>query len=130
MTFLELFENALHAISETATNGDTSDYEERASYILATFCTQCAGLDHRYRSAMGDFSQPKADATYVALSETFPLSEIFAPPAIYYLSAMLTLDENETMSEKFFELYSDALASIQASIPCSCKPIEDRYAMI
>ena len=130
MTFLELFENALRAISETSTNGDTSDYEERASYILATFCAQCSDTDRRYRKVTGGGAPSKVSTTYVELSEPFPLSDIFAPCAIHYLCAMLTLDENEAMSEKFFELYSDAIASIQASLPCSCAPIQDRYSMI
>lgn len=130
MTFRELFENALRAIAENSTDGDTSDYEERASYILATFCTECAGLDRRYRKAHGMTDAGSRSLTYVELSENVPFSEVFASAAVYYLCAMLTLDENESMSERFFELYTDAIASIQFSLPCVCEPIGDRYGMI
>lgn len=130
MTFLELFENAIHTISESPSQGNVSDYEERASYIFATFCAQCMDIDSKYRSAYGSDSSGSVNATYVELSDIFPLSDVFMAPAIYYLCAMLTLDENEEMSDKFFELYSDEVASIQASLPYSCESIEDRYSLI
>ena len=131
MTFQELYENALRMIAESqSSGGDTSDYEERASYILATFCAECAETDRCYRIANGGGTSSKVSSSYVELSHPFPFSDVFASPAVYYLCAMLTLDENETMSERFFERYSDAIASIQASIPFSCEPIRDHYAMI
>ena len=37
------------------------------------------------------------------------------------------IEENEDMSERFFDLYSDAVSSIQASLPASCESIANRY---
>ncbi|MBQ2735213.1 MAG: hypothetical protein IJF33_05210 [Clostridia bacterium] len=130
MTFRELFENALRTIAESPTDSDTSDYEERASYILATFCTECSWLDRQYRRAHGIADATTVSPTYVELSENIPFCEVFASASVYYLCAMLTMDENESMSERFFELYTDVIVGIQASIPSVCEPIADRYGMI
>ena len=130
MTFRDLFENALRAIAENPTDGDTSDYEERASYVLATFCTEIAGLDRLYRTAHGMTDAAAVSPTYVELSENVPFCAVFAAASVYYLCAMLTMDENESMSDTFFERYTDAIASIQASIPSICEPIADCYGMI
>ena len=130
MTFEELFENALRLVAEDPTEGDTSDYEDRASYILATFCSQCASADARYRQAHKMSAVTVSAVAYVELSEAFPLCDAFAPAATYYLAAMLTLDENEVLSEKFFALYTDALATIQASLPALRETVTDSYGLI
>lgn len=129
MTFRELFENALRAIAEKPGSG-VADYEERASYILATFCTECAPLDRRYRKAHGMTEASYTSSTYVELTEKVPFCEALASAAVHYLCAMLTMEENESMSDTFFELYTDAIATIQASLPGVCEPIADRYGMI
>ena len=78
MTFRDLFENALRAIAESPTDGNTSDYEERASYVLATFCTEIAGLDRLYRTAHGMTDAAAVSPTYVELSENVPFCAVFA----------------------------------------------------
>ena len=130
MTFRELFENALRAIAERPSESSISDYEERAGYILATFCTECAPLDRRYRKAHGMNDASYASSAYVELTKTVPFCDALTSAAVYYLCAMLTMDENESMSDTFFELYTDAIATIQASLPGVCEPIADRYGMI
>ena len=61
------------------------------------------------------------------LDGEFGLSDAFAPAAIYYLAAMLVLDENEEMSESFLARYSDQLATLRASLPMGKEHIRDHY---
>ncbi len=128
MTAQEILEAAIALACEDPTDKDANaDYAERAPYLLASFLTQCAPLDRRYRRAhtLGDGSA--FDGASFALDNVFPLSSAFAPAAIYYLAAMLVLDENEAMSDRFFALYSDTLASIQSTLPATVEPILDKY---
>lgn len=130
MTYREIYENALRLVSESSVTGDTDDYEERAGYILANACCACLPLDTSYRLANKIAKSNASPSTYVELTESFPLCDIFSAPTVYYLAAMLVLDENESMSEKFFDLYSDALASIQRDLPAQLKSVVDRYGLM
>ncbi|MBQ8431390.1 MAG: hypothetical protein IJX28_00750 [Clostridia bacterium] len=127
MTCRELYEAALRLVCENAENGDVSDYEDRAGYILATAVTQCAPLDALYRKATGGSAVPLPMGVYLDLDADFPLSDIFSAAVLHYLCAMLVLDENEAMSDAFFEKYTDAIALIQSSLPFVGESITDRY---
>ena len=50
MTYRELYDSALRIVSETDENTNM-DYEERAEYILAAFCSECAGINKKYCKA-------------------------------------------------------------------------------
>ncbi|MBQ1230075.1 MAG: hypothetical protein IIW36_05830 [Clostridia bacterium] len=128
MTCRELFDAAVRAVAENGTEACTEDYEERATYLLATFLHESATLDAIYRSAngLGSGTEPP-DGVCIPLEKDFPLSDAFAPAAVYYLSAMLVLDENEEMSERFFALYSDRLSALRASLPARKERIKDCY---
>ena len=127
MTCRELYEAALRLVCENADHGDVSDYEDRAGYILATAVTQCAPLDVAYRKANGLPTSTPFAGVWIDLEEDFPLCDIFSPAVLHYLCAMLVLDENESMSDTFFEKYTDAIAAIQASCPMAREAITDCY---
>ena len=127
MTYLNIYESAARMIGVVGTSELTEDYEERAPYLLATFVSQCAQQDRKYRIANG---LEKANVPHVAavkMSDAFPLSDVFLPAAGYYLAAMLIMEENEDMSEQLFDRYCDALASIEASLPATTAPIKNKY---
>ncbi|MBQ9784522.1 MAG: hypothetical protein IJW29_03375 [Clostridia bacterium] len=131
MTAQELLEAAIAMVCEDPHDTDAnSDYTERAPYLLASFLSQCAPLDRTYRRAhaLGDGSA--FDGASFALDNVFPLSSVFAPAAVYYLAAMLVLDENEVMSDRFFALYTDTLASIQNALPATVAPVLDKYKIV
>ena len=130
MTYRNLFDSAVAQIAEQVGDYGVSDYEERAGYILASFCTRTADADKRYRAANGHPAVTHPELAYVELEDIFPLHAVFAPVAAYYLAANLTADENESMSDRFFALYSDAISSILTGLPCSISPITDRYGLI
>lgn len=126
MTCNEIYTAALGMVCESTAN-DNSDYEERAPYLLATFCSSCRALDALYRKANGLNAAPDFSDSYLALTEEFPLHREFSSPAAAYLAAMLVVDENEEMSDRFCALYSDGLSRIQASLPCKIESIQNRY---
>ena len=126
MTCNEIYTVALGMVCESAQNNNT-DYEERAPYLLAAFCSSCRALDTQYRHANGLDDAPDFSDSYIALEADFPLHRVFSSPAAAYLAAMLTVDENEEMSDRFCALYSDCLAQIQASLPCKVESIKNRY---
>ena len=128
MTAQKLLETAIAMVCEDPTNADANaDYAERAPYLLASFLTQCAPLDRAYRRAHALGEATAFNGATLALDDVFPLSGAFTPAAIYYLAAMLVLDENEAMSDRFFALYTDALASIQSSLPAKIERIRDKH---
>lgn len=127
MTYRQVYENALRAVCETSVSTDTSDYEERAAYIFATFLGQCSPVDRQYRIA-NKMSIPNPVAlTRVDLNQSFGLPDVFVSLAEYYLAAMLVMDENEELSDRFFELYTDGISALLSSLPCSSESITDRY---
>ena len=116
---------ALAIIDEREIAGDTSDLEERAPYILASFCSLCKTLDKKLRErdsleAQSNFSIIKLD-----LKKTFPLCEALVAPAAMYLASMLISDENPSLSETLYERYCDEIATLGAE--CSCSAISDVY---
>ena len=128
MTYRELFEAAVRMVDETTAEENIRDYEERATYLLATVCQQCASLDRFYRQAYGaeDAEVGEIDLC-VELDASFALSAAFAPAVTYYLAAMLVLDENEDMSDTLFSHYANALASIRSGLPMKASETVDRY---
>lgn len=112
------------------TAGIIEDYEDRAGYILATFCADCAKADQRYRAAHAQQAATPSISAYVELSSAFALCDVFAPTATYYLAAVLVMDENEEMSEKFFALYSDSLSKILSDLPMVTNATKDCYHLL
>lgn len=131
MIYREIFDAALKAICVEATPEAADDYLERAPYLLGVFLNQCAPIDQRYRKVNQlPAVTHQTQWVMVNLESDFPLCDIFAPAAIYYLSAMLVIDESEELSDKFFSLYTDAIATIQAELACAQEKIVDRYGFM
>ena len=127
MTCREIYGAALRLLCEADENA--SDYEDRAGYLLATFCTEASPIDNRFRVANGEGEQLPFAKVFLELDSIFPLSDIFLPAAEYYLAAMLAIDENEELCDRYFAKYTDALASIVQ--PRATKtPIRDRYKLL
>ena len=126
----EIFDVAVRAICEEASPECSEDYLERAPYLIATFLNQCTSIDKRYRKANQLPAVDPFEWAMVDMESDFPLCSIFAPAAIYYLSAMLVIDESEALSDKFFSLYTDAIVSIQADLACMQEKIVDRYGLM
>ena len=127
MTNRELLTSAVALVCEDKEN-IPADYEERAPYLLASFCTQCLPIDLKYRTASNLLlNPPYRETVMLSLDLSFPLSPIFAPAAIYYLGAMLVIDENEVLSDKLFDLYVNSISEIQSALPMWSSPIKEVY---
>jgi hypothetical protein len=127
MTCKSIYDAALRLLNETDKNA--LDYEDRAGYILATFCTECSGLDNRYRVQNGEGPKSPFAKLYLELDSTFPLSNVLLPAAQFYLAAMLVIDENEELSDRYFAKYTDAVSSILES-SSKASPMKDRYGLL
>ena len=130
MTLREITNAAIALVCEDPDIIDTDDYRDRATYILPTFCGHCSASDDRYRAANAMSPKSAFSAVFMELEETFPLADAFIAPATYYLAAMLTVDENEDLSDRFFALYTDAVATLEAGLPAVSEKIADRYALL
>ena len=125
MTFRDIYEAALRMICEDSTAEETADYEERAPYILATFCNECAPIEAAYCKAHNLLFVSIPALTKIAMIDDFPLRDRFSSAVIYYLSAMLVIDENEELSDKFFSLYTDAVSLVQAETEKKLQAIKE-----
>lgn len=121
----DIYLSALALIDESAKKGDTLDLEERAPFIIASFCSTCKSLDKRLRERDSLEAQPKFSSVKLALESEFPLCDALSAPASAYLASMLVIDENPALSESLYDKYCDIIASIGAE--CSCSAISDVY---
>lgn len=128
MTYQNLVDAAVRMVCEGVdVYSDVSDYEERSQYLLASAVGQIADIDVAYRRAHGLPEQVWTPVACVTLSGVFPLCDVFVPAVEYFLASMLVMDENEEMSDRFFDLWSSAISSIRLSITASHAPIVNRY---
>jgi len=130
MTCREIYRAALRMVCEKETDGDTSDYEDRAGYLLAAFCTEASRADNRCRMENGEGPVPPFAKLFLDLDSEFPLLDLFLPAAEYYLAAMLVMDENEEMSERYFARYTDAMSMIEEQPLAKVTSIKDRYNLL
>ena len=128
MTNQEIFDAALRMCCEgNYSNSYVKDYTERAPYILASFLSHTASLVQKYRY-VHRLEGEAFEGVTVTLTESFAIPSVFSTAAVFYLSAMLTIEENEEMSDKFFALCNDELSRIEHSLPMTSEPIVNKYA--
>ena len=131
MTYRDLITSAMASVCEdSATPFGFEDYTSRAPYLLASFVTQYAKLDSDYRKANNMTGKEIfTDMVAVNPDDTFPLCDVFVPAAIYHLASGLVMDENEEMSDKFFDRYIKIILEIRDSMPATTSAIIDRYGL-
>ena len=127
MKCFEVYKHALSLISESPESGLNDDYKERAQYLLASWCTELAGMDSEFRISSGKPQGLPFSNVIIELEYDFPLCERFAPAAAYFLASMLVAEENPDFSDKLYARYTDAISSLAQEIPASVEPIMDRY---
>lgn len=144
ITNKDIYNNALVHIGESANGEFTSDYEERAPYLIASFCSLAKSVDKLIRTAESLGKQPSFSPVFIALETTFPLSEQLCPAAAYYVAAMLVIEEDPKLSDTLYDKYCDSMAVLAAEyepvvepetepeidpvpITWSCESIIDRY---
>ena len=121
----DIYQTALSLIAERELDGDVTDLDERAPYLIASFCGLCKSLDKKLRERDSLEEQPTFSLLKLNLSESFPLSEPLVIPAATYLASMLIADENPSLSERLYDKYCDEIAMLGAE--CSCSAITNVY---
>ena len=131
MTCQKIYEEAMNILGESVENGDNEDLEERASYLLASFCVEMTELNRALLPASEEEDEGRMmatfDVTYLPLEAEFPLVDRLTAPACLYLASMLMIDEDPTLSDRLYDRYCDSVATICSSIPASVERITDRY---
>jgi hypothetical protein len=127
LTNREIYDAALALLAEQQDELST-DYEERAPYLIAAFCSESATLDKTYRASHGLPAASPFHEVFLDLGEDFPLCSRLARAATLYLASMLVIDENSELSDKLFERYSELMSVICCEIPATVERISDYYA--
>ena len=112
----DIYTGALKFLSESATGSDTADYEERAPYLLAAFCTDAKDVDSALRKALGKISATNFNHVSISLDSDFPLLDRLVPAAELYLAAMLVMEYDADASDNLYDKYCDCMARISSSI--------------
>ena len=131
MTYYDILDSAIAAVCEDVTNSRlTEDYVIRGQFLLANFITQYAKLDATFREANGMTPQEiKLNTVTVDPEEDFVMCDVFIPVAIHYVAAGLVIEENEEMSDKFFDRYVDGILQIRKELPAKQGAIVDKYGL-
>ncbi len=131
MIYYDILDGAIAAVCEdVAASHLTEDYVTRGQFILASFVVQYASLDAAWREAHGmESTTIDTNITSISPRDDFPLCDVFAPIAINYLASGLVIDENEEMSDKFFDRYVTGILDIRKALPAKQTPIIDRYGL-
>ena len=126
----DIYISALSLIGESVDIEENNDYEERAPYLLAAFCSEAASTDAAYREMKKLEAATSVDNVCLPLECDFPYADRFASAAVMYLAAMLVIDENIELSDKLFDRYCDTMATIQSEIPSRIEKIVQKYSAI
>ncbi len=127
VTIKDVYNSALSLLGEDSSVSRNEDYEERAPYLIAAFCTEAAATDAQYRKA---HSLPAAEpfcCVCLPFESRLPVSERFATAAATYLAAMLVIDENTELSDKLFDKYCVIMSTIHSEIPMVVERITQKY---
>lgn len=131
MVYYDILDGSIAAVCEdvTATRA-TEDYAVRGQFLLANFVTQYAKLDAIFRQANGLEPQEfRTDIVSVDPEDEFPLCDVFIPVAVHYVAAGLVIEENEEMSDKFFDRYVNGILEIRKGLPAKQGAIVDKYGL-
>ena len=131
MTYYDILDSAIAAVCEDVTSSyATEDYIIRGQFLLASFVTQYAKLDAVYREAHGmDPQVIETNIVSIDPEDDFPMCNVFAPIAAHYAAAGMVLDENEEMSDKFFDRYVNGVLQIRNELPAQQGAIVDKYGL-
>ena len=129
VTNRDIYNNALVCIGERVNGENTADYEERAPYLIASFCSLAKSTDKSIRKAEGLDAQPKFSPVFISLDDQFPLCDRLMPSAAVYVAAMLVIDEDADLSDSLYDKYCDSMATLAMSggLESSCETIAEKY---
>lgn len=111
-----IYENALALLGQTRGDEYCGDYEERAPYVIASFCSQVENVDKRIRLIENLPEASGFNRLYLDLESNFPLCDKLLGCASLYLAAFLVSDDDHDLSDSLYDKYCDAIATLSASV--------------
>ena len=123
----DIYATALGLLAQNIDGEENVDLEDRAQYILASFCREVFEFDKTARRLLGISAEKCFSSAILSLDSDFPLLERFAPIAAKYLAAMLIIDEDGELSDRLYSMYCDSMATLQAQLPAVIEKITDNY---
>lgn len=111
---IDVYNKALGFICELNDPQGNTDYELRAPYLLASFCSTAKSLDKNLRKANGLAEASSFSHIYISLMDTFPLCDELIHPAALYIASMLIIDDDAELSANLYDRYCDAIATVAA----------------
>ena len=127
MCFKDIYTSALALLGEDPTGIYSGDYASRAPYLLPILCYNLSHLDRKYRNAGNDDGINYMPRSPVDMNGVFPLSEVLAAPAAYYLASMLIFDSDETRSDTLYEKFCEMCDGIERDLPYKLEKTVDKY---
>ena len=132
LTNRDIYTSALSLIGEAVSSINVEDYEERAPYLIASFCSANASLDKRIRKREGLGAPTRFSPVYLALEKDFPMCDSLSGAASLYCAAMLVIDEDAALSDSLYDKYCDAVSSLSleyspGSEMSECGSIVEKY---
>ena len=123
----DIYENALRILAQSTAAGENEDFEERAPYLIASFCTEALEINRHLCEAIGKTPMSDFERVWLPLEENFPLIDRLAPIACLYLAAMLILDEDGDTSDKLYARYCEKITALWQEIPAAIEKIKEKY---
>ena len=123
----DIYKSALHILSQPVSEDENEDFEERAPFLISSFCFDALEIDSILRKILGIEPLGEFNRVFLPLDEDFPLVNKLAPLAAKYLAAMLVIDENSELSDKLYEQYCDGISRLRSEIPCVIESIKNKY---
>ena len=126
MTNGEIFETAVRLAGET-TASESPDYTDRSESLLAFIIRSLAPLDREIRIAYG-LDEPEDELPDSAdPQELFPLTDLLIPAASFQLAALLTIDENASLSKEMCDRSEQEISNVRARLPMKPGPTRNVY---
>ena len=126
MTCRGIYNAALKLIAENKEDS-VHDYEERAPYLIATFCAEHSEKDKALRSFIGAPASTAENSLFIGLDDVFPLLDKFSASAALYLASMLVIDDFPNLSDNLFDKYCYRISRIYDNITGICETTKDKY---
>ena len=127
ITNRNLYSSALVHLGALSSSNQCEDYEERTPYILANFCSMSKATDSKIRKANGLPAAASFNPVYLFLEDNFPLCDQLVPAAIFYLAAMLVIDDDSELSDTLYDKYCDMISDIIMDLSCQNGKVTQNY---
>ena len=112
----DIYVSALSLLGLGVGGENASDLEERAPYLIASFCCSAKEIDATLRKAEELGAQPSFNSVFLELDSEFPLCDRLSSCAALYVAAMLIIDEDPELSDSLYDKYCAAIAPFSSAI--------------